>query len=288
MKTLLFNGCSFVAGDEIAWDKYCLEKKGRLLDWRKTWADPEFKNQPAVLNDFMAYYGATYRKLHNLPMATSLQLGLEKIDISEDGNSNDNIAISTIAYLISKPIEERKQYHVCIGWTTPSRFLKFLKKVHNTNPDNFKNILIDHVGTKHGQRELDVIQKYIDITFQTLTDDDLWLNYVKNIMLLENFLISNGITYTFFKSLGSSKDVRTVGPFRPFDFVILEDQLTNNANWFDFGGLNLPYANEAWNSTINHDESLWVSSSNRHPSLKAVAIFSNLLADFIRKQNVLN
>ena len=47
MKKLLFNGCSFVAGDEIAWDKYCLEKKGRILDWQKCWTDPEFKNQPA-------------------------------------------------------------------------------------------------------------------------------------------------------------------------------------------------------------------------------------------------
>jgi hypothetical protein len=126
-KTLIFNGCSFMAGDEIVWDKYCLEKKGRLLDWRNFWADLELKNKPAVLDDFMNYYRFDYRRLHNLPMATSLHLGLERIDISEDGNSNDNIALSTIAYLISKPIEERKKYHVCIGWTITSRFLKFLK-----------------------------------------------------------------------------------------------------------------------------------------------------------------
>ena len=287
MKRLLFNGCSFVAGDEIAWDQYCLEKKGRLINWRAFWADPELKNQPVELGNFMTYYRFEYRRLYNLPMATALHLGLERIDISEDGNSNDNIALSTIAYLINKPIEERKQYHVCIGWTTTPRFLKFLKEVPNINFNSFNNVHINHVGTKHGQHEFDVIQKYIDITFQTLTDEDLWLNYVKNIVLLENFLISNGITYTFFKSLGGAGEARIVGPFQPFDFVIPEDRLTNHANWLDFGGPNSPYANESWTSTIQDSKECWISKDNLHPNLHAISNFSIKLATFIKTQGVL-
>jgi hypothetical protein len=284
MKTLLFNGCSFMAGDAIAWEQYCISKGRPSIDWNVFWSQSH--DRPEV-NEFVKEYRFDYRRLHNLPMAVATHLSSSRIDISEDGNSNDSIAISTIAFLLSKTWEERKQFHVCIGWSSNSRFLKYIEQINS-----FGNLHVNHVGGGHGQVELGDIQDYIDIVFSQSTDEDIWLNYVKNIMLLENFLKSNGITYTFYRSLGSDHDARDLKTFPPFDFELPNAHITNHSNWYSFhmnGDLTAyPYEQSSWTSTIIHDESQWISKKNRHPNLKAVAIFSNSLADFIRKQNVLN
>jgi hypothetical protein len=284
MKTLLFNGCSFMAGDEIAWEQYCISKGSPIIEWGVSWSQNQ--NIPEA-NKFMHEYRFDYRRLHNLPMAVATHLSSSRIDISEDGNSNDSIAVSTIAFLLSKTWEERKQFHVCIGWSTNSRFLKYIDSINS-----FINIHVNHVGGGHGQEELRDIQDYIDIVFAQSADEDFWLNYVKNIMLLENFLINNGITYTFYRALGSSRDAKDLKNLPPFDFELPIGYITNHSNWYSChmnGDLTAyPYEQSSWTSNIIHDESQWISKTNRHPNLKAVAIFSNLLADFIRKQNVLN
>lgn len=286
MKKLLFNGCSFVAGDALVWDKYCLEKKFQVIKWEDFLENIKSKYQPE-LQEFSDYYRFEYRRLHNLPMATAIHFGYERIDISEDGNSNDNISLATIAFFSNKTIEERRQYHVCIGWTSIFRFSKFIKQNDNFNGGVFANANPFHTMKEHREIQFNDIQNYIDITFKTLTDEDVWVNYVKNIMLLENFLISNGITYTFFRSLGDATDTRIIGPFPPFDFTISKDKITNDANWLDFGGPNAPYANNSWTSSIFRDEKSMISKDNRHPNLHAVANFSSKLAEFIKNQGVL-
>ena len=284
MKTLLFNGCSFMAGDALAWKQYCISKGKSEIDWDTFWLQNH--SLPEV-NEFVWEYRFDYRRLHNLPTAVATHLSASRIDISEDGNSNDSIAISTIAYLLSKTSEERKQFHVCIGWSSNSRFIKYIEQINS-----FTNLHIHHVGGRHSQDEIRYLQDYIDIVFAKSTDEDIWLNYVKNVMLLENFLISNGITYTFYRALGSDHDAKDLKTFPPFNFELPNADVTNHSNWYSFhmdGDLTVyPYEQSSWTSNIIHDESLWISVNNHHPNLKAVAIFSNSLADFIRKQNVLN
>ena len=284
MKTLLFNGCSFMAGDELVWDNYCISKGRPVIDWNTFWLQ-NYRNPET--NEFVKEYRFDYRRLHNLPMAVATHLASSRIDISEDGNSNDSIAISTIAYLLSKTSEERKQFHVCIGWSSNSRFLKYIDSINS-----FTNIHVNHVGGGHGQLELRDLQDYIDIVFTKNTDEDFWLNYVKNIMLLENFLISNGITYTFYRALGGNGESRDLKTFPPFDFDLPSTAITNHSNWYSFQTSEdigrWPIKQNSWTSTIVSEESQWISANNRHPNLKAVTIFSAQLADFITKQNVLN
>jgi len=283
MKTLLFNGCSFMAGDEIAWAQYCISKGKPVIDWNTFWLQ-NFRD-PDV-NEFVGEYRFDYRRLHNLPMAVATHLASSRIDISEDGNSNDCIALSTIAYLLSKTPEERKQFHVCVGWSSNSRFLKYINRVNL-----FTNIHVNHVGGRHGQEELRDVQDYIDIVFAQSTDEDFWLNYVKNVMLLENFLISNNITYTFYRALGGNRESRDLIKFPPFDFDLPNASITNHSNWYSFQASDdigrWPIGQQSWTSTILNDESQWISEKNRHPNLKAVSIFSAQLADFIKSQNVL-
>lgn len=288
MKTLLFNGCSYMAGDEVVWDNYCLQKKGRKLDWKSFWSD---KNISPEDQKFVIDYRYTYRRLFNLPMATALRLGCERIDISEDGNSNDNIALATIAFLLDKSPKERKNFHVCIGWTSTSRFMKYLPAISKDYTSQFCNLHVNHVGGNHGQPELKKVQSFIDTTFQNLTDEDLWLNFVKNIMLLENFLINNDITYTFYKALGTPNDVRLIGTFQPLKFVISKDKVTNDSNWYNFkiSGISPhPYENDSWTTTVLEFDNNWVSKENKHPNLNAVNNFASHLAEFIRNQNVIN
>lgn len=276
-----------MAGDEVAWDQYCLEKRGCLLKWRDFFSD---KQRSVEDNQFMFDYRLEYRRLHNLPMKVATELGLERVDISEDGRSNDDIALSTIGYLINLPPEERKQYHVCIGWTSISRFIKYVGNTPSNFKPQFYNLHNNHVGGVHKQLELSNIQSYIDISFRALTDEDFWLAFVRNIMLLENFLINNEITYTFYKALGTANDVRIIGPFPPFDPVIPSDKVTNDSCWYNFKKAKVsehPYENDSWCSTVIEYPMNHISKENGHPNLKAVNLFAIALSNFIRSQNVL-
>lgn len=287
MKTLLFNGCSFTAGDEVVWDNYCLQRKGRKIDWRSFYSDQ--KNSPEM-QKFIYDYRVNYRRLFNLPMATAFRLGCERVDLSEDGNSNDNIALSTIAYLLSKTPKERKQYHVCIGWTSTSRFMKFIPEISKDYRSQFTNLHVTHVGGNHGQPELKKIQSFVDTSFQFLTDEDLWFNFVRNIMLLENFLITNQITYTFFKALGTKNDVRSIGTCQPVKLILPNDKITNDRCWYEFkiiGTSPHPYENDSWTTTVLEIDDGFLSKENRHPNLNAVNKFASYLAEFIKEQKVI-
>ena len=279
-KTLLFNGCSFVAGDAIFWEEYCLKNNLPKIEWMEIWRSLD------DLSEHLYQYSVNFRSERNLPAMVANHLGCPKVDISTDGNSNDNIAISTIAYLLNKSSEERKKFHVCIGWSIIGRFLKHFKTDKHSN---FANLHVNHCSGKSqgGDSTYSYLQKYIDITFQTLTDEDLWLNYLKNIITLESFLIKNEITYTFFKSLGYPNDFRDLPTFPPFNINLPHDIETNNSNWYDFGGEGLAYTNHSWTSKFIILKKNWISEINSHPNVAAVTEFSKLLSDFIQTKKVL-
>jgi len=131
------------------------------------------------------------------------------------------------------------------------------------------------------------IQKYIDVSYEIKSNEDYWLNYLKNIIMLENFLISNRITYTFFKSLGWPS-VRSDPPvFQTCPIKLSVDNITNHENWYNFGDGPLPYANHSWESKIVSPRKMWINDTNHHPNPDAIIEFSILLGNFIKNKNIL-
>ena len=280
MKTLFFNGCSFVAGDEIVWEQYCIEKGVPPIDWFNflgNMSDPE--------NDFWNNYRYDYRMKNNLPAMVARRLSSKHIDISADGNSNDMIAFSTINHFLSISPEERKNYHACIGWTTTARLMKF-SKISNS----YYNLHINHIGNTKGNTILEELNEYLTVSIGKSYDEDIFMNFTKNIIMLENFFIANGITYTFYKSLGTPSDsapMQYVAISPPFVGHILTEKISNHDNWLRFDDEYLPYMGHSWTSTIlGQNESLLVSKFNAHPNVKAAEDLSEMLKTKIISQQI--
>jgi hypothetical protein len=283
MKKILFNGCSFVAGNELVWAQYCLEHGKPDLVW----------NHPTPDYNRLSFdYRYNYRKNYNLPALISQILEVDKIDISDDGNSNDMISIATIGYLSKLTAAERQQYHVCIGWSHLTRLMKYSK---TTNPPSFYNLLISDVGHNSDNPTLNELDHYIVSAIAKSYNEDFFMNYAKNIMLLENYLIANGITYTFYRSLGSSDDMKNciLGLLSPTTLPYIDKELFSNPlNWYKFDNADCtlpPHLGSSWNNFIIKKSlsELTISEKNVHPNMKAIENFSKILAQFIQQQNVL-
>ena len=286
MKKILFNGCSFMAGDELVWAQFCLEHNRPDLEWNNP-LTPDY-------HIFSYKYRHNYRKNYNLPALISQILEVDKIDISYDGNSNDMISIETIGYLSKLTPVERQQYHVCIGWTHLQRLMKYSNKY---NPKSFYNLHINHIGHNSDNPVLNELDHYIMSAIAKSYNEDFFMNYSKNIMLLENYLIANNITYTFYRSLGDSSDMKNciLGPFANSSFpcIIDKELLSNPLNWykFDCGEHNHlpPHLGSSWERSIisRASSELKISEKNSHPNMKAIENFSKILAQFIQQQNML-
>jgi hypothetical protein len=258
MKTLLFNGCSYTAGDKIVWEEFL--KLDNI--------DP---NDPDI---YLKY--VKYRKQFNLPTIFARNLGLAHIDLSMDGNSNYNITIDTINHILSLPVETRNNLHVCIGWSEPTRQLKWSEE-HN----EFVTLNIRMLDTD--------LQKgchfYIKEAMVKAHDNDHYLNYIANVMLLENFLIANGITYTFWRALGSA--------IHSFDEQFnrklnITEQITNNRNWICFNQNNpLCITGHTWVNIFDRNQD-FISKSNQHPNILAILRFFTLFSKKIIQQRVIN
>lgn len=256
MRKLLFNGCSFTAGDELVWHLYRPDVQWRGAGWQ------ELYNK----------YCADFRSLHNLAFKTAEALGCTRHDLSKDGNTNGMIATDTINWLLSKSPEERTQYHVCVGWTSPSRYSKWVKSY-----TQFYNIHVHHVTSINSvdtviQNELG---DSICLRFIHDYDHDWLLDYIKNLMLLENFLIANGITYTFWRSIdGGAAEEEVFRLLHNASVPVYNASLAHN--WVNFQTVEHPWLSPSWCTTIlSGDESNWLSSTNSHPSLKAITEFVN-------------
>lgn len=285
MKKLLFSGCSFVAGDEIVWASYCKEQGRPGLDWKEFVANVGKSSLPEDSVEFWNNYRYNYRIKNNLTSMVAGHLNSEWVDISADGNSNDMIAFSTINYFLNLPVDERKNYHACIGWTTTARLMKFTKIAHC-----YYNLHINHLDKTKGDPVLEELNEYLEVAIGKSYDEDIFLNFTKNIIMLENFFIANNITYTFFKSLGTEFDTAPkvkVALLPPFVENRSTENITNHDNWLRFDNDYLPYMGGSWTSTIllSHEE-MFVSKNNFHPNVAAAKRLSEMLKDKIISQNV--
>jgi hypothetical protein len=285
-KKIIFNGCSFMAGDEVAWEHYRKEI-GNGLTWK------QFCSVDTVLTDadreYWNNYHHVYRKNHNLPQFVINSLGLSadnKIDISSDGKSNDMISISTINYILGIPPEERKNYHVVIGWTSIYRVIKYSSKY-----TTFMSLNVSHIHKPvTGSVEF---SEYINAVIINAEYEDVAMNYFKNVLMLENFLLANNITYTFYKAIGNAKEcTMREHKFDPAHIVgpLKLDKISNVDNWIKFFNTDTnPIAGESWTSLcIDGQPNNWVHANNSHPNMTTALALADVIKNKILEQQVLN
>jgi len=286
MKKIIFNGCSFMAGDEIAWEQYRKEV-GNGLTWDQFCSVKQTKTDADVI--YWTNYQNIYKRNYNLPQLVINSLGLSvdnKIDISTDGKSNDMISISTINYILNIPPEERKNYHVVIGWTSVYRVMKYASKYKN-----FMNLNVGHLGKIVPGSE-DFIE-YITAVIINADKEDIAMNYFKNVIMLENFLLANNITYTFYRAIGAASDcTMREHRFDPGHIIgaLPLDKISNGNNWIKFYNTDAnPVIGESWTSLHLHDQpNNWIRDDNSHPNAAIVLTLAGMIKDKMLEQQVLN
>jgi hypothetical protein len=277
MKKLIFNGCSFMAGDEIVWEQYQKEFNKETVPWFSK------ENQSLALTDieFRNNY-IEYRKNFNLPAMVSRNLECEWFDLSRDGKSNEAIAMETITHINTIDKEERKNYHVIIGWSSLSRVMKYSKATKH-----FIDLTAGHYDGSPDPVKVS-LKDYIKAVILGGDDEDHIANYIRNIMLLENYLIVNNISYTFYRGVDDALyNFKTVGPFdQKFNSTLQVNDCTNHANWYKFVDNHRTPINSIGWSSVNKPH-MWITPNNPHPSLENISNFSARLSEFIKTQQVL-
>lgn len=284
MKKLLINGCSFVAGDAIVWDEFAKSIDNPEMKWDRLLAKKLSDEEQDLFND----YRFSYRRKKNLPSLLAKKLDTEWIDISEDGNSNDAIALTTILALLKIPERERMNYHVVVGWTSLTRVLKY-----SENTKSFLSLNHYHLKSNH-EGIINELRDYLTTIVQYHYDHDLYYNYIRNILMLENFLKANNCTYTFYRSMGTSSDCENYDVCQQINSQlpllnesIEKNMYTDDRKWFKFSNDCFGLDGESLASEYSEKYSQYrVSSTNWHPNILAIEEFSNRLVDFIKNQGV--
>lgn len=262
MKKLIFNGCSYTAGDACAWDLFCPE-----IPWtRQLWSS-------APSQELMEKYGTyrlDFRPKYNIGGVCANKLNAEKIDLSQDGNANSMIALRTIDYILSLRPDSRKNYHVCIGWTEYARRAKWSNK----------HLKLETLHVSHlDHPEYSEFENYIKQEIVLNTDTDHVIHYIKDVMLLENFLKAQGMTYTFWRALG-------VQPQIPKDLskaFTISENISNNDNWIPFNQNDpIRIVGSTWTDVL-HQYDDYVTEDNLHPNLKAINAHADRVCDHILK-----
>jgi hypothetical protein len=109
-------------------------------------------------------------------------------------------------------------------------------------------------------------------------------------MLLENYLIVNNISYTFYRGIDDSMfDFKAVGPFDyKFKSTLQINDCTNHDNWYKFvNDHRTPINGIGWSAEFFNKPHMWVTPDNSHPGLETISNFSARLSEFIKTQQVL-
>jgi hypothetical protein len=281
MKKILLNGCSFVAGDAIAWDKYYPD-----IDWKNhnIFENKHDKYSIKEIKDFSNKYKWELRKNHNLSSYLRNNLNVEVTDLSQDGNSNDTIALETMNWLSQLSLEEQQQYHVCIGWSNEMRRRHWVELDNSTS--GFNNLSPWNLNSPPFYNEQ--TSDYIKASIVNANDQDHIYNYFTNILLLQNYLKSRGIKYTFWRSLGQVYKKEDIKLFHRcggiIDSTTEYDKFFDDSDWINFNKINHSWISDTWLQDFSKDKkSNWISDTNQHPNIKAVAEFSVRLIKHIGK-----
>ena len=268
-KKLLFSGCSFTAGDELVWDKYCkdvLLKNPIMYNWEVFHKDDLFDTH------YPNY--VEYRKKFNIPSQVGNAFNIPVVDLSMDGNNNTRIALSVIKKVLEKTPEETKDFHVCVGWTSVIRRAKWSKK--------FGKFL--SVNASHYANDSE-LHPYIKEGIVNASGYDHNLQFINDVMLLENFLKARGITYTFWLSL-SGMHMGGIEDLKEKLFpVIPVDKISDRKNWLMFNDADeIPMLGASWVDHLIATDNPWISVANRHPNLKSATNLAQRIIDHIQSR----
>ena len=267
-KKLLFAGCSFTAGDALVWDDFAKNILSLPIEWNS-------KEMKLYYPDY-----TDYRKKFNLSGKTSSLLDTESVDLSNDGNSNTGIALSVLNFLMNLSLAEQQQYHVCVGWTSWTRRLKYLKEDNtflSLNPHHYKN------------PDYENVKDYIGEILINNSVYDHALQYIIDILLLENYLKYRDISYTFYRSVDSNCGWPTYDEIKKSligvknKTLIPLDNISSNKNWMPFGDESDNHMfGKSWSEFKTVD--LTISKKNQHPNLRSVNLVAEKLSQFIKSQ----
>jgi len=299
MKKIILNGCSWIAGDEIVWEQFLnhkgLDKNDPAYGWNIT------SNSSSNFGVLLDEYRKSYRPMFNQRGMLANKLNTEIIDLSEDGNSNDNICMTTINQVLSIHKENRHNYHIIVGWTVRERKLLFI------SGSTWENIHVNHVektSPKWNQLKNRIIGNIVEDT-----DNDWYLNYFKNVILLESFLKTQNISYTFYRSLGSIDDFydHNHAGIKDMFKVNLKGVIGNHIrlnnllptvidsnNWLTFGDpqndQHASIASDSWTQyMIKTFQWQWyIKKDNRHPNLQATKMLVDIIKNHILNNNLLS
>ena len=270
-KKLLFAGCSFTAGDALVWDDFSKNILSLPIEW-------DSKEQKKHYPDY-----TDYRKKFNLSSKTSSLLETECVDLSCDGNSNTGIALSVLNFLMNLSLAEQQQYHVCVGWTSWTRRLKYL------NSNIFQNLTTVHLI---GMAEYKDYEDYIKESIVNSSNFDHALGYINDILLLENYLKYLDMSYTFYRGIDSGCGWITYDEIKKSLIgvknkpLIPLDNISSNKNWMPFGDESDNHMfGKSWGELIyNPKVDLIISKKNPHPNLRSVNLVAEKLSQFIKSQ----
>jgi hypothetical protein len=168
---LLFTGCSFVAGDALAWD---------LFYPNENWS---------IHSPYQEEY-AVKRRPYTLAARCAQLVGADTwTDISRDGMSNMAIAHHTLDWLSRNPHDDLV---VCVGWTEPIRRMVW---------DGFWINMSVHALTDDPRLPRE-FRQYIESAIVLRSEEDHQLDYLTSVYLLNNWLAAHGVRSVQWRSMG--------------------------------------------------------------------------------------
>jgi hypothetical protein len=267
-KKLLFSGCSFVAGDEVVWKQYCYENS-----IEHTWND--FNEDHAMFEiHYLAYI--EYRKQFNLGGQVGKAFNSPVIDLSMDGLNNTRIALSVTKKILEKTPEDARRFHVCVGWTSLLRRIKWSKI-----QQKFISVSSGH----YNRKQYSEFHPYIKEEIVNNSQYDHNLHFIQDVMLLENFLKARGITYTFWLSL-SGMPMGGIEDLKEKLFPVIPiDKVSDRKNWILFNEADtIPMLGTSWVDHLLTTDNPWVSETNNHPGLKSATEMAQRIIDHIQSR----
>ena len=291
VKTLLFNGCSFVAGDALVWERFCkgILKIDQVLNWEEFDSYRQYYLQFetghttvwervckdtlkldrlikwAEFDSYRLYYHQ-YRSGYNLAAQTAALCHTTSVDLSKDGASNAYIALTTIDYLMGLTTAEQKNIHVCIGWSGMERRLRW-----DNRTTAFVNLGVHSLRNSWSTEH----RAFVTADIVNGSDLDNQMDFFKHVLLLESFLSAHNITYTFWRALGNLGNIDLISKTK-FTKILNVDI---NDNWIKFDPHLSVVVGPSWCDSMTIDDC--ISKSNRHPNLKCVTAYANTLAKTI-------
>jgi hypothetical protein len=185
-----------------------------------------------------------------------------------------------------------------VGWTIKERKLLHIKDWH------WYNVHIAHVEQQSEKWEIHK-PRIIGAILEE-TKHDWYLNYIKNVMFLETFLKLNKVSYTFYRSLGSTDEFYELDSKKVYNSfkinltevsdknIILNNLLpsiSDSANWLTF------FEEEKHNSLASHSWTRYmqktftwqwhISADNKHPNIKATTMLVDIIKNHLIKNNLL-